>query len=172
MGVSHRSEKLLYTSLYMYRIRVIAVGNLHNDFAKKAAAEYLTRLTPFAKVTVEEIEKRAFRSLSERERVQGIEGVHLVAHLKNDEHIIVLDEGGKQFDSIRFARYLKDEGERGRTLTFLIGGPLGLSPETKAAAHATLSLSSLTLPHELARVVLLEQLYRAMTILSGKQYHY
>lgn len=156
----------------MYRIRIIAVGSLHNDFAKRAAEEYVNRLSPFAKVTVEEIEKRSFRSLSERERVQGIEGAHLVAHLTNDEYVIALDEGGKSLDSIRFARHIKDEGERGRTLTFVIGGPLGLSPETKAAAHLTLSLSPFTLPHELARVVLLEQLYRAMTILNEKQYHY
>lgn len=156
----------------MYRFRIIAVGGLHHDFAKTAAGEYLKRLRPFAKVTVEEVEKRAFRSLSERERTVGIEGAHLAAHLTGDEYVIALDEAGKSFDSQSFARLLKREGERGRTLTFLIGGPLGLSAETKTAAHLTLSLSPLTFPHEMARVVLFEQLYRAMTILSGKTYHY
>ncbi len=156
----------------MYRFRILAVGPLHHDYAKEAAAEYAKRLRPFAKLEVEEIEKRAFKSLSERERVQGVEGAHLVAHLTNNEYVIALDETGKTMDSQKFAQLLKREGETGRIVTFLIGGPLGLSSETKAAAHLTLSLSPLTFPHEMARVVLLEQLYRAMTILSGKTYHY
>lgn len=156
----------------MYRIRIIAVGPLHHDFTKEAAAHYTKLLKPFAKLTVEEVEKRSFRSLGERERVQAIEGEHLVAHLVNDEFVVAMDEAGKRKTSQEFAALIKEEGERGRTLTFIIGGPLGLSPATKATAHATLSLSPLTLPHEMARVVLFEQLYRAMTILSGKQYHY
>ncbi len=156
----------------MYRFRILAVGPLHHDYAIEAAAEYAKRLRPFAKVEVEEIEKRAFRSLGERDRVLGVEGAHLVAHLTNDEYVIALDEAGKTFDSQKFAQLLKREGESGRIITFVIGGPLGLSAETKAAAHLMLSLSPLTMPHEMARVVLLEQLYRAMTILSGKTYHY
>ncbi len=156
----------------MYRFRILAVGPLHHDYAKEAAAEYAKRLRPFAKVEVEEIEKRAFRSLSERERTVGVEGSHLVAHLTNDEYVIALDEAGKTMDSHKFAQLLKREGKTGRIVTFLIGGPLGLSPETKNAAHMTLSLSPLTFPHEIARVILLEQLYRAMTILNGKTYHY
>lgn len=157
---------------HMYRFRILAVGPLHHDYAKEAAGEYLKRLPPFAKVEIEEIEKRTFRSLSERERTVGVEGAHLVAHLTNDEFVIALDETGKTMDSQKFAQLLKREGETGRIVTFLIGGPLGLSSETKNAAHLTLSLSSLTFPHEMARVVLLEQLYRAMTILNGKTYHY
>ncbi len=156
----------------MYRFRILAVGPLHHEYAALAAAEYLKRLRPFAKVDVEEIGKRAFRSLSERERVQGIEAAHLVAHLTNDEYVVALDEAGKAMPSEKFAQLLKREGETGRIVTFLIGGPLGLSPETKKTAHLTLSLSPLTFPHEMARVVLLEQLYRAMTILAGKTYHY
>lgn len=156
----------------MYRIRILAVGPLHHGYAKEAAAEYVKRLHPFAKIEVEEVEKRAFRSLSERERTIDVEGAHLVAHLTNDEFVVALDETGKTMDSQKFALLLKREGETGRIITFLIGGPLGLSAETKKAAHLTLSLSPLTFPHEMARVVLLEQLYRAMTILNGKTYHY
>jgi 23S rRNA (pseudouridine1915-N3)-methyltransferase len=90
----------------------------------------------------------------------------------DDSLVILLDDAGKTFDSKTFARQLDRWAEGGaRPLTFVIGGAFGFTDEIKKGAHVRLSLSPMTMPHDLARVVLLEQIYRAVTIQQGKRYH-
>lgn len=138
----------------MYKISIIAVGPLKEAFWKDAIAEYEKRLTPFAKVRVVDVEE-----VEER-------------HLPKDAFVIALDLTGKQYSSEKFAEFLQREGEVGRELVFLIGGPHGLSRELVEKAHVKVSLSELTFTHGEARAILFEQLYRAMAILAGKTYHY
>lgn len=99
------------------------------------------------------------------------EGEALLAAAKDARRVIALTVTGKQMDIPQLAEFLRKQIEVYGSLAFLIGGPVGLSPDVLAACDETLSLSLLTYPHELARVVLLEQLYRAATIIGGEKYH-
>ncbi len=139
-------------------IRVIVVGKVKNDEYAALCAEYLKRCTRFEKVEVIEVkdcgkEKEAIRILD----------------LISDEVVVPLTIPGPQMTTESFSNFLKDTTQKGVCL--IIGGPEGLDPSVLAAASRTLSLSSLTLPHELARVMLLEQIYRALTILYRHPYH-
>lgn len=156
----------------MYRLTVIAVGSLKESFWKDAISEYGKRLVPSAKLRVIEVAEAPFKSSGEGPAVMRAEAEALKKRIPDGAYVIALDKDGKQFTSLSFVNVLKREGEGGREVVFVIGGPLGLDPAFARSCHATLSLSGLTFTHGEARAVLFEQLYRAMTILSGKTYHY
>ncbi|MBI4268535.1 23S rRNA (pseudouridine(1915)-N(3))-methyltransferase RlmH [Candidatus Uhrbacteria bacterium] len=156
----------------MYRISVIAVGSLSESYWKDACDEYQERMKPYARISVTEVGETRFSKSADRLRVVKTEGERLSRVIPHGAHVIALTPGGKPHSSEQFAQRTRREGEGGRSLCFLIGGPLGLSEEVLKYAHETMSLSSLTFTHQLARVVLFEQLYRAMTIIHSKTYHY
>ena len=154
----------------MFAFTVLAVGRLKSDFNRRAADEYLARLRPYARVN--EIEVRAMPfSAANRERARQSEGQALLRALRNfpDAEKIALSETGEQFDSLGFSAFLSGLP---RPLVFVVGGSLGLGDEVYRALDRRLALSRLTFPHELARVLLYEQLYRAATLSAGKTYHY
>jgi len=99
------------------------------------------------------------------------EGERLLAALRRDDYLVALDERGTEFSTRELAAWLKTRMQEGQDLAFVIGGPDGLAPEVLARARARWSLSRLTLPHALVRVVLVEQLYRAHSLLAGHPYH-
>lgn len=152
------------------RIAVVAVGRLKERFWREAADEYLTRLAPYASVRVVEISDRdpgrgEAKALSE-------EGADVVKALPDAAHVVTLEIGGQRISSVAFAERLEQLACEGRSnIAFVIGGSHGLAPEVLARADERLSLSDMTLPHNLARVVLLEQLYRAFKIRRGEPYH-
>jgi len=137
-----------------------------------AAQEYLKRLLPYAKIKIEELPAESFKSESDKLKAKKVEGERLTAVLKKylDAEIFILDENGTELTSQKFSEKLK-AGER-KKLVFVIGGTLGLSPEILKGNNTKLALSQMTMPHELAKVMLLEQIYRGVCINSGKQYHY
>lgn len=155
----------------MRSITLITVGTLKKLW-QDADDEYRKRLRPYAKMNVIEVPEVPFRDSRDAPRVQKHEAEHIVKRIPQDAFTVALDMRGKSLASEQFARVLNDSGEGGRQLAFLIGGPLGLAGDLRDSCNLTLSLGSLTLTHQLARIVLLEQLYRAMTILHNKQYHY
>lgn len=156
----------------MYRLTIVAVGKLKEAFWKDAISEYEKRLGAFAKTQVVEVSDTPFKSQGEASAVMRKEAETLRARLSKDAFVIALDKSGKTPSTEGFAEILKREGEAGREIVFLIGGPLGLDPDLAKEAHLILSLSSLTFTHGEARAILFEQLYRAMTVLAGKTYHY
>lgn len=156
----------------MYQIKIITIGKLKEQQWKSACDEYLKRMRPFARVECVEVKEEPFLKQSEKKRVLDQESKRIAEHIPRDSFVIALDREGVQYPSERFAKAIRQIGEVGELIVFVIGGPLGLSSDVCEKAHLRLSLSQLTLPHQLARVVLMEQLYRAMTILHGKQYHY
>lgn len=156
----------------MYRLTVIAVGKLKEAFWKDAISEYGKRLGAFAKTSVIEVAETPFKSRSEAPAVMRKEAEALRARMPEGAFVVALDRGGKEPDTETFAETLRREGESGREVVFLIGGPLGLDPDLAKESHLALSLSKLTFTHGEARAVLFEQLYRAMTVLAGKTYHY
>jgi 23S rRNA (pseudouridine1915-N3)-methyltransferase len=151
-------------------ITVAAVGKLRTPHWRAAQTDYVERVRRYTRLELVEIRDRVGGTLSD-EAAMAQEGEDLLSVVAGVPWTIALDARGKRAGSVRFARYLHDRIEVYRDVAFVIGGPVGLAPKVLEACDDRLSLSLMTLPHELARVVLLEQLYRAMTILGGEQYH-
>lgn len=149
-------------------IQIIAVGTLKETYWKVAYAEYAKRLSRFGKLQTLEVPEVV---RGDRQDVQK-EGDAIAAKIKNGSYVIALCVEGKPLSSEKFAQTLHDAGLRGfGSITFLIGGSDGLSEEVKSLAHLRLSFSEMTFPHQLMRVILLEQVYRAEKILAGESYH-
>ena len=153
------------------RVRVIAVGTRPPAWVREACADYTRRLGPRLKLTLVEIEPGPRSAGRSPRKAVEAEARKLLTTLRPDEWVIALDERGTQMSTRELADWLAGRMREGRDLAFLIGGPDGLAAEIVARSDVTLSLSRLTLPHALARVVLAEQLYRAMTILTHHPYH-
>ena len=155
----------------MLKITVVAVGKLKEKFWVAACDEYLKRLRPYAKVTVAEIPdvdpaRAGVETALERE------GAGILAAVPEGARVILMAIEGKQRSSVDFSRHLDDLALRGASeLAFVIGGSDGVSDAVRARADETFSFGPITLPHNLARVVLLEQLYRAFKISRGEPYH-
>ncbi len=151
-------------------LTIAAVGKLRTSHWRAAQQDYLQRLRRYVKVSLVEVRDVAGGSLPDDLAIVR-EAAALTQATRQAAWTVALDVTGQQLDSEGLADYVRRHVEIHRDLAFVIGGPVGLAPELLASCSARLSLSPLTLPHELARVVLLEQLYRAMTILSGERYH-
>jgi 23S rRNA (pseudouridine1915-N3)-methyltransferase len=151
------------------RVELLVVGSLHRDLAP-AAQHYLDLLRPHVTVTVREVKEVALRGRSQAEVLRD-EGKRLLAAWPQAPAVSALVVEGAALDTEAFAARLQRAFERGGA-GFVIGGSLGLAAEVRARATDTLSLSAMTLPHQLARVVLLEQLFRAGKILRGEPYHH
>ena len=152
------------------KITIVAVGKLHGAYWRAAQQDYLARLRRYTDVTLIEVKDVVGRGVPDSVAMQR-EGKTLLEAAKDARRAIALSATGKQMDSPGLAGFLRRQIELYGSLAFLIGGPVGLSPEVLRNCDDTLSLSPLTFPHELARVVLLEQLYRAATIIGGEKYH-
>ena len=153
------------------RVRVIAVGTRPAAWVREACADYTRRLGSRLKLTLVEIEPGPRSAGQSPRKAVETEARKLLTALRPDEWVVALDERGTQMSTRELAEWLAGRMRDGRDLAFLIGGPDGYAAEVLARSDTTLSLSRLTLPHALARVVLAEQLYRAMTILSHHPYH-
>ena len=154
------------------RATIVAVGKLRG-WAADGTEDYLKRLRRFYPVEVLEVAEEDMNRRS-REEVLSAEASRLLKRIPSGAYVIALDrEKGKALTSEDLARRLEALGLSGQShVAFLIGGPLGLSPELLGEADEVLSLGRMTLPHALARVVLLEQLYRAAKIERGEKYHW
>lgn len=152
----------------MNYIKIICVGNIKKKYFVDASNEYLKRLSIFSKIEIEEIKSESFGK-SDKQRVKNIEGEKIQTKLeKHDKNnIFLLDERGKEFTSIKFSEFI----DNNQQIIFVIGGTLGFS-ENILKQYQSITLSQMTLPHEMVRVILYEQIYRAYTIIKGKEYHY
>ncbi len=152
----------------MSGVLVIWVGKRASKGFEELAAEYAGRISrhlPFAEVRV-----RPMAGRQDPRRTLAGEAAAIRRHLEPTDAVVALDEHGRERTTTALAAWLSGRRRHGRTV-FVIGSDLGLDAELKAAAHELLALSRLTLPHQLARLVLLEQLYRACDLLAGGQYH-
>ena len=154
------------------RVTIVAVGRL-KGWAAEGSDDYLKRLRRYFPVEVVEVPEEDLNRRSSGE-VLSAEAAKLLKRLPDDAHVVVLDrEKGRSFSSEDLATRLENLGLSGNSsVAFVLGGPLGLAPEVLQRADTRLSFGKITLPHALARVVLLEQLYRAAKISRGEKYHY
>ncbi|MCI6253605.1 23S rRNA (pseudouridine(1915)-N(3))-methyltransferase RlmH [Eubacterium coprostanoligenes] len=157
------------------KVTVIAVGKLKEKYLRDACEEYLKRLGTYSKVSVVEInEERCSDNPSgmEIENVKQKEGQRIIAKIPKGSFIVPMCIEGTQFSSEDFAKKIEATAVAGNSdITFIIGGSFGLSDEVKSLGKLKLSFGKLTLPHQLMRVVLLEQIYRAFSILNNSKYH-
>jgi 23S rRNA (pseudouridine1915-N3)-methyltransferase len=151
------------------KLRLLAIGRDRSGLFAPAVEEYLGRLARTLKLELVELPEA--RKQAGTPQARDEEGATLLARVKPGERLVALDERGDQPTSVELAGRLARWQARGQDVALIIGGADGLSPAVLERAQERLSLSRLTLPHRLARVVLVEQLYRAVTILRGEPYH-
>jgi 23S rRNA (pseudouridine1915-N3)-methyltransferase len=154
------------------RITLIENGKTRDSFIKEGVELFRKRVVRYVPFKIETIpDLKNTRSMTMKE-VQHQEGTLLLKRVKSTDYVILLDERGKEQNSISFAEYINRLEGRVNHVVFVIGGPYGFSEEVYKRADARLSLSKLTFSHQLVRVLFMEQLYRAFTILKGEPYHH
>jgi 23S rRNA (pseudouridine1915-N3)-methyltransferase len=165
-GAAHRPD-----ALRTLRIRVIAVGSRMPKWVREAYDDYVTRLGPSLKVTLTQIEPGARSGGGTAASAMQTEARRLLAAVRDQDFVVALDERGSEMTTRELAAWLATRMQEGRDLAFLIGGPDGFGSEVLARGNFRWSLSRLTFPHALVRVVLAEQLYRAHGVLTNHPYH-
>jgi 23S rRNA (pseudouridine1915-N3)-methyltransferase len=153
------------------RVRLIAIGSRMPKWVREAYDDYITRLSSGLKVSLVEIEPGPRSTARSPQKAMEIEAQKLLGALRKDDFAVALDEHGTELTTRELASWLQARMQDGRDLAFLIGGPDGFSPEVLARSDFKWSLSRLTFPHALVRVVLAEQLYRAHGVLTNHPYH-
>ena len=159
----------------MLKITLITIGKIKEKFYKEAIQEYLKRLTRYCKIEVIELDDEKTienASFMEEDLIKKKEGQRILNKIKEDAYIITLEIQGSNLDSIQLANKINQISINGKShITFIIGGSLGLHDEVINKSDYSLSFSKMTFPHQLMRVVLLEQLYRSFRIINKEPYH-
>ncbi|MFQ5475046.1 MAG: 23S rRNA (pseudouridine(1915)-N(3))-methyltransferase RlmH [Candidatus Nanoarchaeia archaeon] len=145
-------------------IRLIAIGRIRKKYIQEGIDEFLKRLRPLTKLEVVEVKDE--KIVKDENRVREVEAEKVLRQIK-EGFVVACDEKGKEMSSKEFSRVLKKETD----ITFIIGGTLGLSEKVKKRADKTISLSKMTFTHQMARLILLEQIYRAQMIIKNRPYH-
>lgn len=157
------------------KIKIICVGKIKEKYLKDGIAEYQKRLSRFTQFEIIELadEKTPEKaSQAENEKIMEKEANRILSKIGNRDYVIALAIEGKQYASEEFSQFVTDITSQGFSdITFIIGGSLGLHSKIKQKAHALISFGRLTLPHQLMRLVLTEQIYRAFMIQEGSPYH-
>jgi len=153
---------------------LICMGRLKEKYWRDAAAEYEKRLSRFGKwetIELPDLPEPVNSSPAIEEQIKKKEGDAILSKIRDGDIVVCLCIDGKQMDSVQLSKKLTELADTGRRVVFVIGGSLGLAPAVVARAQVKLSFSPMTFPHQLARIMLLEQTYRAMKIAAGERYH-
>ncbi len=155
------------------KVHVIFTGKTVGKLPVEAIADYAARLTHYIPFSIEEIpDLKNVKNLSEEQQKER-EADMLFERLQPGDVLVLLDEKGKEFTSREFSQYLEQKMQTvSKRLVFLIGGPYGFSPRVYEAAQGKISLSKMTFSHQMVRLFLVEQIYRACTIMRGEPYHH
>ena len=157
------------------KIKIYAIGKIKENYLKLGIDDYLKKIRPYSQIEIVEVNDEPIPNnpnSSEIEIAKNLEGKKVLQLLKNNEYLIGLDLNKKELESPAFAEYLDKKLEiSGANLAFVIGGSYGLSDELKNRCDDSLSLSKMTFLHQMTRLILLEQIYRAFKILRNETYH-
>lgn len=158
------------------RISIVAAGKIKEKYLTAGIAEFVKRLTPYCRLEIIEVDEERMAenpSLLEKEKTLTREGERLLKYVRETSYLIVLDVAGKQLSSEDLSAKLDSLALSGRSdITFLIGGAFGLAPNVIARADERLSFSKMTFTHQMIRLLLVEQIYRAFKISRGENYHH
>ena len=153
---------------------LVCMGRLKEKYWRDAAGEYekrLTRYTKFETIELPDLPEPANSSPAIEQQIKEKEGAAILSKIRPEDTVIALCIDGKQLDSVQLSKKLTQIQDSGKRIVFVIGGSLGLSDAVVARANVKLSFSPMTFPHQLARIMLLEQVYRACKIEAGERYH-
>lgn len=160
-----------FEGVALFRFGIYVVGRTRAPFLLEGEAFYLGRLRPYARVDWVEVKPALATKGVTDAQVMAAEGLSLLSRLSDKACVLALDPRGKVYDSEGLADRIQTLASQHGRINFIIGGHVGLSKDVLSRAAESLSLSRLTFTHEMSRIVLLEQIYRAMTILRGEKYH-
>lgn len=147
-------------------IKIVCVGKIKEKYLSLALAEYLKRLSKYTKIDIVQVADEA-----NAEKALKVEGEKILSKIRDDEYVIALDISGESISSIDFAKKIDNVFNSYSKLVFVIGGSYGLSSQVKKRSDYLLSFSKMTFPHQMFRVILLEQIYRAYKINNNESYH-
>lgn len=154
------------------KITLLVVGKTTDRTLDSLIADYQKRLTHYIPFELKVIpELRNAKSLTEPQQKE-LEGKEILKVVGQTSHVILLDEHGTEYRSVEFADWMQRRMSAGQDVVFVVGGPYGFSPEVYARANSKISLSRMTFSHQMIRLIFVEQIYRAMTILRGEPYHH
>lgn len=151
-------------------IKIILLGKDKDRWLSDALDEYLKRLAPFCRLEILQLSDISIKQTGNSQLVIQKEGEKVLEQIVEDDYVILLDEQGEQKSSLEFSQFLTKLSDRKR-IVFVIGGVYGTSKQLSLRAHFRMSLSRLTFTHRMSRLILIEQIYRAMMISSGRSYH-
>lgn len=155
------------------RVTIICLGKTKERFLQEGIAKYVRYLKPYADIEIKELKEEKIQDLREAPLIRKKEAEKIFKAIPASALLVALDERGQEFTSHEFAGFLNGMLESSvRDVVFVIGGAMGLDESVTARANKVIAMSRWTLTHEMARLVLLEQMYRAFTIIKGKTYHY
>jgi 23S rRNA (pseudouridine1915-N3)-methyltransferase len=153
-------------------VKLIVVGKTDAEYLRTGIDEYLSRLKHYTRIEVDVIPALKDQRGASPDEMREREAQQLLKHIEGCDRVVLLDEHGTERTSSEFATYMQKTMNSGvRTLAFVIGGAFGFAPSVYAAAHDKMSLSRMTMTHQMVRLFFVEQLYRAFTILRGEHYH-
>ena len=158
----------------MLHINVICVGKIKESFFRDAIWEYSKRLSRFCNLTITELQDEKIPEKASEKIEQEIkekEELKVFSHIKKDSYVIALDLTGKELDSVALSQKIESLSISNSSITFIIGGSLGLSKQVLNSCNEKLCFSKMTFPHQLIRIFLLEQIYRAFKIANNETYH-
>ena len=154
------------------KIKIIALGKIKEKFLKDGIDEFLKRLTPYTSLEITELNPVEIKDENLTQKALDEEGENILSHIKDDSYVITMEIQGKQLSSEEFAQKINDITISGVSeLVFVIGSSCGISPKVSQRADFKLSMSKMTFLHQFARLILVEQIYRAFKILKGEKYH-
>ena len=154
------------------KIKIIALGKIKEKFLKEGIDEFLKRLTPYASVTIQELTPIEIKDENLIDKILNDEGEKILANIKPQDYVITMEIQGKQFSSEDFAEKINDLTNDGtQEIVFVIGSSCGIGKNISKRANLKMSMSKMTFLHQFARLILVEQIYRAFKIIKGETYH-
>lgn len=154
------------------KIKIIALGKIKEKFLKAGIDEFLKRLTPYASIEIIEIPAIEIKDENLTDKVLEEEGQKILSHIKPQSYVITMEIKGKMFSSEEFAHKIEELTNDGTSeIVFVIGSSCGISPIVSERANLKMSMSKMTFLHQFARLILVEQIYRAFKIIKGETYH-
>ncbi len=149
-------------------IKIITVGHIKEKYLSDAIEEYKKRISKYSKIEIQEIKDEG---ILEKEKALSIEGEQILKNIQDKEYVITLEIDGKEYSSEEFSKKIETIQIENSNIIFIIGGSFGLSDKVKERSNLKISFSKLTFPHQLFRVILLEQIYRSFKIINNESYH-
>ena len=155
------------------KITLLTVGKTDKDWVKQGIDIYVSRLKHYIPFSINEIPELKNVSALSKDQIKVREGELILKNIKPTDDVILMDEHGKEYTSVDFASYLQKKiSYEGKDMVFVIGGAYGFSDEVYKRANGKISLSKMTVSHQMVRAIFAEQLYRAFTIMRGEPYHH